>query len=286
MLTIDLVLGTLGRTVELKRFLESLQAQTCRSFRLLLVDQNPDQRVPDLLATMQFDFSVLYLWSEPGLSRARNFALQHVEADLVAFPDDDCWYPAHLLEQVVGIFDEHAEWDGITGTANSGDQAAGSQWKWEASAGKITPLNVWRRGISFSLFLRRKVVLKTGMFDERLGVGADTPWGSGEETDYLIRAGEAGFWLQYLPDLTVHHPDRIPEYSRADAEKAYRYGAGMGFVLRKHRYPAWFVAKELLRPALNVPRSLLLGSAPRAYYFSHVFQGRLSGWLSDTSVLY
>ena len=40
------------------------------------------------------------LRSARGLSRARNAGLAHVEADLVAFPDDDCVYPPGLLERV------------------------------------------------------------------------------------------------------------------------------------------------------------------------------------------
>ncbi len=40
------------------------------------------------------------LRSPRGLSRARNEALPRLEADVVAFPDDDCEYPDDLLERV------------------------------------------------------------------------------------------------------------------------------------------------------------------------------------------
>ena len=46
------------------------------------------------------------LRSAPGLSRARNTALPRVEADLVAFPDDDCTYSPDLLARVVARFDD------------------------------------------------------------------------------------------------------------------------------------------------------------------------------------
>jgi len=264
------------------RFLEGLERQSYRHFRLIVVDQNADNRVEQILFEKQFSFPTLYLHSTPGLSRARNMGLKYVAADLVAFPDDDCWYADDLLAGVAEIFEAHPEWDGITGKASSGSGAP-SQWKWDAAAGAIDKYNVWQRGISITVFLRRKVVQQVGEFDERIGIGSGTPWGAGEETDYLLRALQLNFYLQYLPShILVYHPDEIPNYSPQDCEKALQYGAGMGFVLRKHRYPAWFVAREFLRPALNVLRSLVKSSSGRARYFSHVFWGRLTGW-ADSS---
>ena len=52
--------------------------------------------------------------------------------------------------------------------------------------------NVWNRAMSFTIFLRARVVERVGRFDERLGLGSGTPWHSGEEIDYLIRALAAG----------------------------------------------------------------------------------------------
>ena len=59
--------------------------------------------------------------------------------------------------------------------------------------------------ISFTLFLRRDVVARVGPFDERLGLGSGTPWSSGEELDYVLRAIQSGARIVYDPDLTVTH---------------------------------------------------------------------------------
>ena len=45
----DLVVATVGRVAEPERLLASLEAQTHRGFRLLLVDQNLDDRLAPLL---------------------------------------------------------------------------------------------------------------------------------------------------------------------------------------------------------------------------------------------
>ena len=98
-LRFDLVTATVDRTAPLEELLRSLAAQTHRAFRLVVVDQNADDRVAALLASHR-DLEVLHLRSTRGLSRARNVALPRLAGDLVAFPDDDCVYAPDLLERV------------------------------------------------------------------------------------------------------------------------------------------------------------------------------------------
>lgn len=246
-MTFDLVVATVARTAELERFLESLDAQTHRDFRVLVVDQNKDDRVAPLL-----DGSAVHLRSPLGLSRARNAALPELEADIVAFPDDDCIYPPDLLANVAARI-EHV--DGVVGR---------EPW-WTVPAAKLTRDNLWNRAISFTIFLRRPVVERVGAFDERLGL----PSSSGEETDYLIRALDAGAHIEYDPSLVVEHPRKPVDLDAVGA----RDGESLGYILRKHRYPKRVVARMLLRPtggALLHPR--------RAGFHLATLRGRLKGY--------
>ena len=87
----DLVVATVDREREMDRLLTSLDAQSHRGFRVVLVDQNRDDRLERVVAAHPA-LEVVHVRSERGLSRARNAALEHVTADVVAFPDDDCVY--------------------------------------------------------------------------------------------------------------------------------------------------------------------------------------------------
>ena len=55
-----------------------------------------------------------------GLSRARNVGLKAVTGEIIAFPDDDCWYPDGLLQKVVAEFRDQTSLDGLTGRSEDG----------------------------------------------------------------------------------------------------------------------------------------------------------------------
>ncbi len=247
-------------------------------YELIVVDQNPDDRLLPILRDYEGQISLKHRSSVPGLSRARNVGLKLVEGDIVAFPDDDCWYPADLLERVARTFEEHPEYDGVSGrpALPSGKLYPG----WRDAPSRITKSNVWQRGMSLAIFLKRRVVIRTGIFDETLGAGSGTRWGSGEETDYLLASLEKGFAIHYAPSIIVSHPPLRRGYGRAERRKAYSYGQGMGRVLRKHNYSLFNAWKHILLPLRSVAFSFLTGRPRRAMYAWAMFLGRLVGYIN------
>lgn len=275
--SIDLVLATVGRTVEVRLFLEALASQTYPNVRLIVVDQNDDDRLASVLEPYEHKLSILKLVSQRGLSRARNVGLRHLDGDIVAFPDDDCHYPAHLLSDVASLMVANRQWDGVTGCVVD-DANRPSSARWDSEEGEINRSNVWRRALSISIFLRRHVIDEVGPYDEALGVGAGTPYGSGEETDYLLRALSAGFVLHYVPSLTVIHRDKRANPTAEEIGAGHRYGAGMGHVLRKHRYPSWFAYYHIGRAVGGALLALANRRHLEARFLWAVAMGRLHGW--------
>ncbi len=272
----SLLLATYGRTLELHTFLESLAGQTCRDFEVIVVDQNADDRVASVIAPYAQRVPIRRLRAPQGHSRAFNAGLRHVRGSVVAFPDDDCWYDPDLLERVAGFFRRHPEWAGLTGReiVEPGFTSGG---RWDRRPGPVTRGNVWRRAITFSIFLRRELA-QSLRFDESLGVGAGTPWGAGEETDYLLRALQQGCRIYYDPSVGVWHKGRNGPYTVEVYAKMRQYGRGVGRVLRKHRTPLGRVAAHLIRP---LGGALLAAGAARfekARYHWSIFAGRLEGW--------
>jgi glycosyltransferase involved in cell wall biosynthesis len=278
---IDLVLGTVGRTEEPTRFLHALRAQTYRDFRLIVVDQNGDDRLAPILSNFEGAFPILQVNAQPGLSRARNVALKHLEGDVVGFPDDDCWYPPDLLQSVATFLSTNAAWDGLGGRAADelGNPAAG---QFDATPGAMTMFNLWRRVASYTLFLRRGVIDAVGPFDEALGVGSGTPWGGGEDLDYVMRSLHANCSVYYDPTVAIHHPQKREQSSHPDARQGYAYGAGFGRALRRNRLPWWFAVYYFGRAFGASALSLVAGHPLRARFFWAVGKGRVRGWTASS----
>ena len=281
-MTIDLILATVGRTDELTRFLRSLDAQTYRNFRLVVVDQNSDDRLVPILDGYKGAFPIRHLCAERGLSRARNVGLEHLAADVVTFPDDDCWYQPDLLQRVTTFFTQHPEHDGLGGLTvdESGRPSAGRP---DTEPSAMTAFNLWRRVTSIALFARHRLIEAVGPFDEALGVGSGTPWGGGEDLDYVIRSLRAGCSVYYHPAIEVQHPRKREHESNPDPRQGFAYGAGYGRVLRKNKLPWWFAAYSCGRSFGGAVLSLIRGNVGLARFYWAVGRGRVRGWRSAST---
>jgi GT2 family glycosyltransferase len=273
----SLIVGTVGRTHQLMRFLGSIDAQSFQDLELIVVDQNPDDRLVPVLRQFATRFRLQHMRSELGLSRARNLGLRGITGEIIAFPDDDCWYPPDLLDSVNRRLLASSELDGLTGRCTD-EEGRSSMGRFDNHPGALEFLNVWRRCTSFTIFLRRHVVTSVGLFDETLGLGSGTRWGAAEEMDYMIRAIRRGFKVYYDPQLIVYHPLTITDYDKKAAHRQLYYGMGIGRVMRLQAYPSWFVAWFLIRPLGGAVISLFNIQPRRAYCHLNTLYGRFVGW--------
>jgi glycosyltransferase involved in cell wall biosynthesis len=273
-LRFDLVVATLDRTSPLERLLETLEHQTYRRFRVLIVDQNTDGRVKAILAAHP-SLEIVHLTSAVGLSRARNVALDALDADVVAFPDDDCGYPPDLLERVANVLTERLDLDGVSGILSEASGARSDRWPSETR--RVTIDNVWHGGCSGSIFLRRSLFDQIGYFDERMGFGSGNPWELAEEIDVLARSILAGATIEQDPTLVVEHVHRTFE-GPALAIYARQSGSGAGYVLGKNRFPGRVIARMMLRPVGGVLKSLLRADLPGVRFQLAILRWRALGY--------
>jgi len=271
----DLVLATVGRTDELEALLDSLERQTLTDFRLLVVDQNDDDRLVPILAA-RGSLSIVHLRSARGLNRARNVGLASADAEVVAFPDDDCAYPDDLLARVAARLRDRPELDGVTGRTAEPDGTTSDRWP---TAPRILDLtSVWHGGNSASLFLRRGLVERIGRFDEGIGFGSGNPWELADEIELLVRAIQAGALLEQDPSLVVHHDVKRPTRDEARVTTR-RVGAGVGYVLGKNRVGGTVLARRFLMPLGGIALSLARLNGEQARLHAITFSWRVRGYL-------
>ncbi len=274
---ISLIVATLNRVTELERLLISLEEQSYRDFEVLVVDQNPDDRLVPVLG-LRARLVIRHLRSERGLSRARNVGLCAARGDILAIPDDDCWYPQELLATVAAWFESHSEF-GVLFTALRTAENTLSGPRTPATARRCTKSDssTCLAG-SAGLFMRRSVAVAVGGFNEYLGVGAASKYQAGEERDYVLRAHQKGFQFWYEPAFTVHHP-AFGSIERLK-KTTYTYALSEGCVQRMYRYPLHKVGSDLIRSFGGAAVRLCQGDLFNASVYVLRGAGQLIGYIS------
>lgn len=252
MIAVSLILATCGRVEEVRRCLKSFSWQTCQDFEVLVIDQNQDERLSSIVhdakqAGLQLRHIRLY---PPSLSAARNLGIREAHGDVVAFPDDDCWYEHEVIENVVRCFADNESLAGAVGL-----------WVEQASTMRQTlaetlELEQWRRfrdstASSITLFFRTNVIVKLGGFDQRLGVGC---WyGAGEETDVVIRALSDSYRMKRLDTARVHHAFSNSDSKGAAASflRARTRSRGTGALYAKHKFEWLVIMRGLTAPFIH-----------------------------------
>lgn len=271
---VSLIVATRNRVAEVDRLLTSLDAQTYKCFEVLVVDQNPDERLTSILRQHE-GLRVRHLRCEPGLSRARNVGLRAAQGSIIAIPDDDCWYPEHLLASVVEWFESHPEFGALFATMRSADgEPIGTKRPPEPCL--CTKKNALVCVTSINGFLRRTVTEAIGFFDENLGLGAASKYTSGEDTDYFLRPFGLGVRMWYEPSIWVGHPN-LHSLERLK-RTSYSYALGSGYVMRIHGYSWWHLTRRLARSLAGAAFSLCQGDLGRAQGYVMRAAGQLHGY--------
>lgn len=268
---LTLICSTIGPLGRLSPLLSSVDvARDQLDIQLIVVNQSDE----DVSAVLSERAEVIT--SPRGLSRGRNAALTLARGEIVAFPDDDVWYPDRLLSSVVAMLGGEPDLDGVlvrqAGTEDGGVNAL----RYPTSSQPVSRANVLLTGISSGVFLRRRVIVRVGAFSELLGVGAGTPWGAGEETDYLLRALDLGFRIRFEADRWVVHPVELIDDETA-RRKQRAYGRGIGHVLRGRSfsamYPARLIARRMVKSALLCGRGRLADARTAASFAVGLAEG-------------
>ena len=203
----DLVVATVGRSSELARFLESLEAQAAVRVEGHRRRSERDDRVDAVLAAtpLRIVGSRRRVCRGPERGpRARRRRRRRV--------------PRRRLRLSAGLLRRVGERLAATRSSTASrdvpwTSTALGRPRGRSDAAILTDDNLWNRAISFTIFLRQPTVEQVGPSTSDSGSGR-TPWHSGEEIDYLIRAIDGGARIEYDPTLVVEHDVRADDARR------------------------------------------------------------------------
>jgi glycosyltransferase involved in cell wall biosynthesis len=261
MIRFSLVVATCGRTEEVTAFLASVLCQLRNDIEVILVDQNADERLALAIEEVQERLTIRHLRTENrNVSAARNLGLDAAQGEIVAFPDDDCWYPENFLDGVDQWFKTSPQYS-VLAVGAVDDEGIASGNRWIQNSCEITSWNSLRTTFCSSLFISAVEESRRVRFDPMLG--------RGEETDFILRLLASGLRGRFDRSLQVRHPRRDMMSGTVSKERAFSYGAGMGRLVRRHSLTAlWavLVAYDFARAGLVVLRGR---PSDAAFCFAH-----------------
>jgi glycosyltransferase involved in cell wall biosynthesis len=264
----SLVVPTLGRTTEVAEVLASIVNQNRSDIEIIVVDQNDDDRLVPLIKALPANLEVKHIrLKEKSLSMARNAGLDASSGEIIAFPDDDCWYPSNLLDRVDKWFRANSRYAVLAvGALDNEGLPSGNRWLQDTC--DISPLNAMRTTFASTLFISAVEASRALRFDPKLPAS--------EETDLILRLLSTGLRGRFDRDLFIRHPRRDMLSGTVSPERARKYGMGMGIVVRRHSLVlVWcgLLAYDLVRTLLVSVRGQFASVRFCLAHTSGLFQG-------------
>jgi hypothetical protein len=219
-----------GRSRHLERLLSSIEgALARRDWHMLLLVQRSSSGA-EIAAHMPANVEVGTIPNRVSASHARNLLFQRAhergllaEVPLVAFPDDDCWYPDGSLQRILNLFRIDQALDFWFCRYASAPRPPARALTTAMRSPSV--FQVAAKASSNTIFLRSRVVESVGEFDEELGVGTEN--NGGEDTDYALRAFRQSRKCRFVDLALIGHRDH-------DARLRSRYFRGSLIAIARH----------------------------------------------------
>lgn len=133
---------------------------------------------------------------DKGLSKSRNLAIKHANADICLIADDDMIYHSDYEEKILKAYEEYPEADIIAFQVKrvgnpDREKKFRDKLKWE---NHITSMKISSVEITFR---RNKIIQKSLSFNPNIGAG--THFFNGEENVFLYEALRKDYKILYLP---------------------------------------------------------------------------------------
>jgi GT2 family glycosyltransferase len=275
---VSLVITTLGRREQLVRCLETLRSQSYPAEEIIVVDQNEPGWLDDALVPFRAPLLPLRVIRSPrGAALGRNYGVAVATGDILGFPDDDCWYSPHVIGNVVDWFAARPKANFLSTRITDASGRSVVQ-PWPTRSVPHTPYTIWRCCSLAALFVRHSAFSAIGGFDPALGVGAASGMEGAEEADLGLRLMAAGYVGWFEPSIAIMHAADAPKSSPGMANRALRYGRGIGWALAKNRVPFSQRARFFLRPFAGAVLAMLRGDLATCRYHRAALRGRNEGW--------
>lgn len=248
-LDLSVIISTFSieRLNDINEILDHLNKQFKNSFELIIIVDCDSRYYRELSNSLhrrhlRFKACVIFNPINNGLSYSRNIGVTNAKGHFVAFLDDDALPEPQWTKEVIDAFDEGV--GAVTGDVFPLWESPEMSWFpkelfWMISCSyTLCPKEkkTFDRGFGVNMAFRRDSVLRSGMFDERLGINKSR-WVGGEDTAMFIKIKESGEKIIFNPLARVHH--KIPArrvYLKSLIKRAYSGGVSIAILSSVNEY--------------------------------------------------
>ena len=275
---VSLIVATLGIN-KIHPLLDSLEKQTSEKYECIVVDQSEDKVLEDIVLKYR---NIKYISSlRRGNSYNRNLGIIHANMNILAFPDDDCFYSPNVVEKVLDIFLNKPHIVGVSGSWR--DRITGDIVLSGSQNTYVNIFNIWTSVTNITIFLQSDVVKAVGGYNEAFGLGSKIFEG-GEETDFILKVIENGDKILYEPDIGIFH--QRSNYALTKIEKQLGYEESWGALFRKWKQSKYIGNRIILASILIIIKTylgaiyyLFKGEIRYAKHYMLKNKARYAGWI-------
>ena len=228
---------------DLIRMVRSYRDDFSNGIHIILL-QGDCSKFRSVISALELSTHIITVPNVISLSKARSIMLEYAidselydQCEVIAFPDDDCWYPDNNLSAILSLFEKHSTLDLLVCR-----YSANTKSLHQSESQNLTLKQLMHYGSSATLFTRISCLNKNEFFDELLGIGS--PNNGGEDLDFALRVYKKSRDKIFFDSPLVGHNDKV-------ASKNYRYFQGSFRALRKNLFshpllPLFFIRKFLV----------------------------------------
>ncbi len=171
--------------------LESVFKQDYQPFEVILVDDGSTDRTAQIIG--KYD-NVQYIYqSKQGVSSARNKGIAASRGEIITFLDSDDFWQPNRLTVTIRYLDRHPEVGYVLGRQMMFVEPGCTVPPWVKAEWLTEPQDASNTGV---LVGRRVTFDRVGLFNK--------DYKGGEDTEWLVRASEAGIPMARLPEIVLH----------------------------------------------------------------------------------
>lgn len=261
---LSIIIPTLGRKDEVTALLDSIKDTKIDCiYEVIVVDQNEDGLLDELCMEYKRDLNLTqYKVLFKGLSKAKNYGIDHANGEILCFPDDDAEMCSDTVNKALKTLIEK-QVDCVFGKCVDKQTKEDSVMKFKTQEQLLTLDNFEGAFVEATMFAKKDIFAKH-MYDEKLGVGSI--FGSQEGYDLVYRLLKDGKKLFYNPEIVFFHPQKVATKStEEEVRRAFYYSCGFGYLCKKHGFKKKY-KKRLWLLRLGIPVVAVLNRKELKYF--------------------